>query len=63
MGDYDTGSTFEECVHRLSTIKNADFLLVVENGTIVEQGTHDELMALNGYYKKLYENYAVGMTV
>jgi len=36
---------------------------VVENGTIVEQGTHDELMALNGYYKKLYENYAVGMTV
>ena len=36
---------------------------MVENGTIVEQGTHDELMALNGYYKKLYENYAEGMTV
>ena len=47
----------------MGTIKNADFLLVVENGTIVEQGTHDELMALNGYYKKLYENYTVGMTV
>lgn len=57
------GRTSIVIVHRLSTIKNADFLLVVENGTIVEQGTHDELMALNGYYKKLYENYAVGMTV
>lgn len=57
------GRTSIVIAHRLSTIKNADFLLVVENGTIVEQGTHDELMVLNGYYKKLYENYAVGMTV
>ncbi len=57
------GRTSIVIAHRLSTIKNADFLLVVENGTIVEQGTHDELMALNGYYKKLYENYAEGMTV
>ena len=57
------GRTSIVIAHRLSTIKNADFLLVVENGTIVEQGTHDELMALNGYYKKLYENYTVGMTV
>lgn len=57
------GRTSIVIAHRLSTIKNADFLLVVENGTIVEHGTHDELMALNGYYKKLYENYAVGMTV
>lgn len=57
------GRTSIVIAHRLSTIKNADFLLVVENGTIVEQGIHDELMALNGYYKKLYENYAVGMTV
>lgn len=57
------GRTSIVIAHRLSTIKNADFLLVVQNGTIVEQGTHDELMALNGYYKKLYENYAEGMTV
>ena len=49
--------------HRLSTIKNADFLLVVENGTIIEQGTHQELIEHGGHYKKLYENYAAGMTV
>ena len=48
---------------RLSTIKNADFLLVVENGTIVEQGTHHELIERGGHYKELYENYAAGMTV
>lgn len=57
------GRTSIVIAHRLSTIKNADFLLVVENGTIVEQGTHDELMALNGYYKKLYKNYAAGMSM
>lgn len=57
------GRTSIVIAHRLSTIKNADSLLVVENGTIVEQGTHDELMALNGYYKKFYENYAAGMSM
>ena len=49
--------------HRLSTIKNADFLLVVENGTIIEKGTHQELIELNGRYKELYTNYAAGMSV
>lgn len=38
-------------------------LLVVENGTIVEQGTHHELIERGGNYKELYENYAAGMTV
>ncbi len=41
--------------HRLSTIKNADKVLVISNGKIVEQGTHDQLLALGGMYKKLYE--------
>ncbi len=40
--------------HRLSTIKNADLILVVNHGEIVEQGTHDELMAKHGFYYKLY---------
>lgn len=41
--------------HRLSTIKNADTILVVNNGNIVEQGTHNELMEQDGFYKKLYQ--------
>ena len=51
------GRTSIIIAHRLSTIKNADFLLVVENGTIVEQGTHHELIERGGHYKELYENY------
>lgn len=57
------GRTSIVIAHRLSTIKNADFLLVVENGTIVEQGTHQELIERGGHYKELYENYAAGMSV
>lgn len=40
--------------HRLSTIQNADNILVLNHGDIVEQGTHDELMNMNGFYKQLY---------
>ncbi|PQL57361.1 ABC transporter ATP-binding protein [Veillonella infantium] len=57
------GRTSIVIAHRLSTIKNADFLLVVENGTIVEQGTHHELIERGGHYKTLYENYAAGMSI
>lgn len=39
--------------HRLSTIKNADEICVIHDGQIVERGTHDELLAMDGYYKKL----------
>ena len=57
------GRTSIVIAHRLSTIKNADFLLVVENGTIVEQGTHHELIKRGGHYKKLYENYVAGISI
>ena len=45
--------------HRLSTIKSADEICVLHEGRIVERGTHDELLALDGYYKKLHDMQAV----
>jgi ABC-type multidrug transport system fused ATPase/permease subunit len=41
--------------HRLSTIRNADLICVMNEGQIVERGTHDELLAIDGYYKRLIE--------
>ena len=48
------GRTSIVIAHRLSTVKNADCILVVKNGKIVESGTHKELLALGGYYRTLY---------
>jgi ATP-binding cassette subfamily B protein len=41
--------------HRLSTILKADVIFVIDRGRLVEQGTHDELLALGGLYARLYE--------
>ncbi|MCL0033742.1 ATP-binding cassette domain-containing protein, partial [Thermodesulfovibrionales bacterium] len=41
--------------HRLSTVKNADRIIVLENGSVVEIGVHDELLKTGGIYKKLYD--------
>ena len=42
--------------HRLSTIRNADLILVMKDGDIIEQGTHEELLAQNGFYTNLYNS-------
>ena len=46
--------------HRLSTIRNADTILVMDQGRIIEQGSHDELMAAGGFYYDLYQSQFVG---
>ena len=50
------GRTSFIVAHRLSTIRDADIILVMNNGSIVEQGTHDELLAAGGFYSKLYNS-------
>ena len=42
--------------HRLSTIRDADLILVMKDGSIIEQGTHDELIAKGGFYHTLYNS-------
>lgn len=56
MDNLMEGRTSFIIAHRLSTIKNADLILFMKDGDIVEQGTHEELLALNGLYANLYNS-------
>jgi subfamily B ATP-binding cassette protein HlyB/CyaB len=54
MNTIKDGKTTFIVAHRLTTVKNCDIILVLDKGTIVESGSHDELMKMQGYYHKLY---------
>ena len=55
------GRTAIVIAHRLSTVRNADRIIVMDQGQVVEEGNHKELIAMNGIYSKLYRmNFGVG---
>ena len=56
MDNLMKGRTSFIIAHRLSTIRNADLILCMKDGDIVEQGNHDQLMAMNGFYAQLYNS-------
>lgn len=56
MNNLMKGRTSFVIAHRLSTIKDADLILVMKDGDIIEQGTHNELIAKNGFYAELYNS-------
>lgn len=56
MDNLMRGRTSFIIAHRLSTIRNADLILCMKDGDIVEQGTHEELLAKNGFYANLYNS-------
>ena len=56
MNNLMKGRTSFVIAHRLSTIRDADLILVMKDGDIIEQGTHVELLAKNGFYATLYNS-------
>ncbi len=56
MDRLSKGKTSFVIAHRLSTIRNSDLILVMKDGNIIEQGNHDSLMAMNGFYASLYNS-------
>lgn len=62
MNKLMSGRTSFVIAHRLSTIRGADLILVMNHGDIIEQGTHDELMAKNGFYADLYNSQFAGQS-
>jgi len=63
MGELMRGRTSFVIAHRLSTIRDAELILVMNHGSIIEQGTHQELLAQNGFYADLYNSQFIGRTL
>lgn len=60
MNHLMNGRTSFVIAHRLSTIRDADLILVMNKGTVIEQGTHEELLAQGGFYAELYNSQFAG---
>lgn len=56
FGEMMRGRTSFVVAHRMSTIRSADVILVMKDGRVIEQGTHDELLKMNGFYSNLYNS-------
>jgi ATP-binding cassette subfamily B protein len=56
MAELMKGRTSFVIAHRLSTIRGAETILVMDHGSIIEQGSHDELLAKRGFYYELYQS-------
>lgn len=63
MNDLQKGRTSFVVAHRLSTIRNAEQIIVVNHGHIIETGNHDQLMSANGFYADLYNSQFMGQTI
>lgn len=63
MAELMKGRTSFVIAHRLSTIRDADLILVMNHGSIIEKGTHEQLLAQNGFYADLYNSQFTGRTV
>lgn len=57
------GRTSFIIAHRLSTIRDADLILVMNHGTVIEKGTHEELLAKGGFYADLYNSQFTGRQI
>ena len=55
LEELSKGRTVIVVAHRLSTVKNADEIVVIDKDGIIERGNHNQLLAINGEYKKLYD--------
>ena len=57
------GRTTFVIAHRLSTVRNSDCIMVLEQGRIIERGTHDQLMASNQIYREVYQSQQEGVSI